>query len=226
MGLAIVPITGIDVAPFQGRPDWKKVAAGGYSFAYVKCTEGTWYRSTTFKEQWEGARDAGLRRGAYAFTRWAETKPRAEAEFFVSKMGELSPDDLDPVADVEAYKKNGEYVWQDPSRTVAWVNEFSARVQELTGREPVLYTGPSYWAKYLLPGRDSLSLTRLRLWVAKYTSKIEIAPMRGASKWDWVIWQHDVAARGVVPGVDARCDVNKFFSTEIADLDFLVTGGK
>lgn len=219
-------LKGIDVAAFQGAPDWAKVQSGGYSFAYVKCTEGTWYTSTAWKQQWEGSRDAGLRRGAYAFTRWTQTQPRKEAEFFVSKMGELQPDDLDPVADVEAYKVNGQYVWQDPSKTVEWVLAFAGRVKELTGREVILYTGPSYWRKYLLPGTNSAALTKLRLWVAQYTSAIDIAPMRGAPKWDWVIWQHGVSAAGAVPGVAARCDVNRFFSTQAEDLEVLVTREK
>lgn len=216
-------VRGIDVAQYQGAVDWKKVAEGGYSFVFVKCTEGTWYRSPTYGAQWQGARSAGIRRGAYHFARWAETRPIAEADFFVSKMGELLPDDLDPALDVEAYRMDGKYVWQEPTKTVNWVLSFADRVKELTGRNIILYTGPSYWAKYLLPGKNSELLTSFRLWVARYTKTIDIAPMRGAPKWDWVVWQNGVSPKGGVPGVNARCDTNFLFSTEVADLDVLVT---
>jgi lysozyme len=63
------PLQGIDISAEQGDIDWRKVRADGTDFAYIKASEGADIRDTRFAENWQAAREAGLRRGAtHGFT--------------------------------------------------------------------------------------------------------------------------------------------------------------
>src|SRR5262245_11857990 len=60
-------LPGLDVSSWQGNVDWLAVALNGGRFAYVKATEGTSYVNPYFTQQYVGAFQAGLVRGAYHF---------------------------------------------------------------------------------------------------------------------------------------------------------------
>ena len=60
-----MPIQGIDVSYFQGNVDWTKVEAAGIRFAYIKVTEGGDRFDPNFRDNWAGAKQAGIARGAY-----------------------------------------------------------------------------------------------------------------------------------------------------------------
>src|SRR5690349_14781030 len=73
--------------------DWHRVAAAGYSFAYIKATEGGDHRDSLFQNNWRDAQAAGLRRGAYHF--FTLCRPGADqAAAFIAAVpldGELPP---------------------------------------------------------------------------------------------------------------------------------------
>jgi lysozyme len=58
---------GIDVSHHQGVIDWERVANDGISFAYMKATEGNEFVDERFADNWRGAANAGLDRGAYHY---------------------------------------------------------------------------------------------------------------------------------------------------------------
>src|SRR6516165_7639969 len=60
-------VIGVDVSGHQGDIDWLSLAAGGVAFAYIKATEGGDFRDKQFQKNWDGARTAGMLRGAYHF---------------------------------------------------------------------------------------------------------------------------------------------------------------
>ena len=80
-------LTGIDVSAYQPHIDWRAVAAGGDSFAFVKATEGARYVSPVFRVQRDTAKGAGLLVGAYHFARWERDDPEAQAEHFARTIG-------------------------------------------------------------------------------------------------------------------------------------------
>ncbi|KHF34427.1 Lysozyme M1 precursor [Paenibacillus sp. P1XP2] len=55
---------GIDVSHWQGVIDWKRVRSAGYSFAFLKATEGPKLVDDRFRVNSQGARSAGLLTGA------------------------------------------------------------------------------------------------------------------------------------------------------------------
>src|SRR5437016_13909496 len=65
--LSRYPVRGIDVSHHQGPIDWDAVASDGVTFAYIKASEGGDYQDRRFKENWLGARHAGVLAGAYHF---------------------------------------------------------------------------------------------------------------------------------------------------------------
>ena len=60
---------GIDVSHWQPVVDWQMVKAGGISWAWAKCSEGTGYTDTMFWQHCQGAYDVDIPFGAYHFFR-------------------------------------------------------------------------------------------------------------------------------------------------------------
>ena len=65
--MATVP--GIDVSYWNAGIDWPKVRATGQRFVFAKASEGGSYVDPTFDDNWRGAKNVGLLRGAYHFFR-------------------------------------------------------------------------------------------------------------------------------------------------------------
>ena len=217
-------LAGIDVSAWQPHIDWRKVAEAGNAFAFVKATEGTRYVSPVFRTQRDGAKGEGLLVGAYGFGRWERDDPEAQAEHFARTIGELGPGDLSPVLDLEwcsTGKKDeyGETIYhRRPAIEIArWALRFLHRLRELTGRIPVIYTGPAFWAGYLpKSGPEVEELATYPLWTVDYSpgSVLAKVPKVPRSGWAYDFWQW--TGSGKVDGVtDARgrlvaCDRNWF----------------
>ena len=61
------PVHGIDVSRWQGEIDWRSARAAGIAFAYLKATEGGDTFDPMFQSHWDGAKNAGVRHGAYHY---------------------------------------------------------------------------------------------------------------------------------------------------------------
>ena len=93
-------VKGIDVSYWQGTINWSAVAGDGVRFAIVRISDGS-YRDTQFAANWNGARAAGLIRGAYQFFEPGQD-PIAQADMVVAAVGRLGPGDMPVTIDVEA----------------------------------------------------------------------------------------------------------------------------
>jgi lysozyme len=65
------------------------------AFAFVRATYGTSEVDSSFNENWQATKEAGITRGAYHFLLAAEDAAQ-QAEFFIRTVGSLGPDDLPP----------------------------------------------------------------------------------------------------------------------------------
>lgn len=80
-------MVGVDVSEHQGQVDWQQVAAGGVEFVILRVgyrgyTEGSLQEDAYFRENYEGARAAGLKLGAYFFSQaLTPEEAREEAEY-------------------------------------------------------------------------------------------------------------------------------------------------
>ena len=200
---------GIDVSTYQGNIDWPTVAASGeVAFAIVRIGDGLG-EDETFERNWNGARDAGLVRGAYQFFRTLRD-PEEMAAIVVRKVGRLGPGDLPVVLDLE-----GASIQDQPAEVVRdHARRWLTAVEAGTGKRPIIYTGFYVWRDQV--GNPDFS--EHPLWIAAYTDQCPNIP----DVWPrWTFWQYTDSGR--IPGIDANVDLN-FFNGDQAALEAFAGG--
>ena len=60
-------VEGVDVSNFQSPINWSQVVGANRHFAFIKATQGNYYKSANFATQYAGAKAAGVYRSAYHF---------------------------------------------------------------------------------------------------------------------------------------------------------------
>jgi GH25 family lysozyme M1 (1,4-beta-N-acetylmuramidase) len=157
---------GVDVASYQPGFDWPAAAGQGISFAYVKATQGVTYRNPLFAEQYNGAYQAGMIRGAYHYARPDRSGGAAQAEYFVQNGGGWSRDarTLPGALDLENTAGTDFCYGRTTTEMRDWVRDFVNRYHDLTGRWAVLYTRTSWWDPCL--GQDGSFAANSPLWLA------------------------------------------------------------
>jgi lysozyme len=197
-------VQGIDVASYQGYPNWTSVKNSGKTFAITKATEGTTYTNPYFATNWARIKAAGLIRGAYHYGR-PGTDPVAQANKFCDVVAPTSGD-LQMTLDIET--TDG----KTPSQVRAWIVAFINRIKARTGRPGIMYTGFYFW-------RDSAgngSNLDCPLWLAAYTASP--TPYIPAAWSTWSFWQY--TSTGSVPGVSGNVDRDAWNGT-VANLNNL-----
>jgi GH25 family lysozyme M1 (1,4-beta-N-acetylmuramidase) len=211
-------IPGIDISNYQHPNnvpiDWRAVASSGVRFAYVKASEGTWFRNAWYGTDVNGAAAAGIYRGAYHFAR-----PRLplssgadDANFFADTIGDQhAPGVLPPVLDLES---DGGL---PPAELAQWTRVFLNQLQARTGREPIIYTGQWFFnARVAAP-----DLGRYKLWFAYYTPSP--IPAATPSAWSsWLMWQW--GGKGI-PGINAGAVDADVFAGDMSALSALANAG-
>ena len=184
-------VEGIDVSHYQGAIDWRKVAEAGKVFAFIKATEGRGFVDSAFDANWEGARAAGVLRGAYHFFRPGEDA-LAQAQLFLSKLD--SKGDLPPTLDVET--ASGVSAPAIAAGVAAWVDYVATNYAR-----PLIYASPSFWNALPSVGIE----TAADLWVAEWN----VGAARSIGAWQgWSFWQY--SERGAVPGIAGSIDLDRF----------------
>ena len=192
-------VLGIDVSRYQGDVDWQQVKAAGVEFVMVRLgnrgiSEGTLYEDAFAKQNLQGAKEAGLKVGAYFYSQALNV---AEAE----EEAALALDILDgfqldmPLA----------FDWEQESRTenmdartlTDCTKAFCAAVGK-AGYQPMMYFN-SFQAKELL---HLLELREIPWWLAMYDVTMEF-PYR------MDMWQY--SCTGTVPGIEGSVDLNLLF---------------
>src|SRR4051812_2490353 len=126
-------VKGVDVSHFDGTIDWAAARRDGVAFAIIKATEGTSFVDNHFATNWTKTRANGIIHGAYHFFR-PKSDPVAQADFFVQVAGSPKSGDLPPVIDLEV--TDG----LTAAQVAAGARTFLQRVQQKTGRVPMIYT--------------------------------------------------------------------------------------
>lgn len=188
---------GVDVASYQGNPDWRKVAESGVQFAITKATEGDDYLNPTFERNWREIKAAGLKRGAYHYARPDANNPEREATYFCTTVKAQGIEAGDVLAlDLEdGTGPLGDWAWR-----------FLRTVQQLTGVRPMLYTGAYFITEHRLD--QTPGLEAYPLWLAAYQPVMPPVP----APWGAItIWQHTDKAS--VPGISGNVDGNRWIGT-------------
>jgi lysozyme len=215
--LSSLPLVhGIDVSKAQATVSWPAVKSAGYSFAYVKATDGETYVDPTFEQNWTGAAAAGLLRGAYHFFR-AEDSPQAQAEFFWQTVG--GNGDLPLVVDVE------ESMSQTTATLISNLTQLLEMLQQLSGKKPMIYTDPGFWN-----GLGASNFGDYPLWVADYPSAGVYTPTLPVGWTGWDFWQYyggppsGATDYVQVPGISTPVDLDVFNGSLDALAQWVRTG--
>ena len=206
------PVTsGVDVSHYDGTIDWAAVHGAGIAYAFMKATESNDFVDPEFAANWKNAGANGVIRGAYHFFR-ASVDATAQADYFVQNAGVPATGDLPLTIDLETLDGVA-------AATVAQdALVFLARVQEKSGRTPIVYTSASFLSSIGSP----TGFGAYTLWVANWQVS---CPKLPSPPWsDWTFWQD--SATGTVAGISTTAGVDTDqFNGSLADLQSFA-GGK
>ena len=182
------PVRGIDLSAHNGYANLDAVAEAGYSFVWLKASEGVSFRDANFALNYDKARHAGLKTGAYHFFRF-DRDGVEQARNLLGVIGKRKLE-LGIAIDVE----------ESGNATGVPLDSIRARLQvmvdylNLRGHRVTFYSNRAGWEKYLaedFPG--------LPLWICSFSEE-------NADRDDWDYWQFD--HHGSVPGVRGDVDIN------------------
>jgi lysozyme len=202
-------LRGIDVSAYQENINWEAVANGGISFGFAKATEGAQDSDAMFASHWAGMKSVGIIRGAYHFF-MASKDPIEQANNFLRTTQKLMEvNDLPPVLDLE------KTYWMNPASVLDRAQQWLDAVQKATGRQPIVYTFPTFWHESL---GDTTRLSKYPLWIAHYETDQPWVPG------GWKTWTfHQFSESGSIAGYGDNIDLNNF-QGGLDDLQKLIPG--
>ncbi|MGW0702731.1 lysozyme [Streptomyces sp. NPDC002867] len=195
-----VQTEGVDVSSHQGNVDWAALWHSGVKWAYVKATEGTYYKNTYFTQQYNGSYNIGMIRGSYHFATPDTTSGAAQADYFVNNGGGWSRDGktLPGALDIEWNPYGPACYGKSQAGMVTWIRDFLNRYKYRTGRDAVIYTATGWWKQ--CTGNYSGFAAYNPLWIARYNT----TPGELPAGWVYyTMWQY--TSSGPIVG-----DHNKF----------------
>ncbi|THU89724.1 hypothetical protein K435DRAFT_821302 [Dendrothele bispora CBS 962.96] len=145
----------IDVSHFQGSINWNTIVNNGVKFVFIKATEGTTFTDPNFSNNYVGATNAGLTRGAYHFAHPDASSGATQANFFLIHRGGWTADGitLPGALDIEYNPSGAECYGLSASAMVSWIKDFSNTYHSKTGRANttalsvslVIYSTTDWW---------------------------------------------------------------------------------
>lgn len=185
-------VYGIDVSHYQGEIEWDSLKQGNaefpMQFVFIRATAGKDGLDSEFKDNWDGAKQAGLIRGAYHYYRPDENSLE-QANSFIKRV-KLSKGDLPPVLDIEKIPAG-----QSMDSLKSGLKKWLKRVEVHYGMKPILYSGESFYSDFLKE-----EFKGYNLWIANYSFFAD------EIKKEWLFWQFTDKAS--VGGIDGNVDVN------------------
>jgi GH25 family lysozyme M1 (1,4-beta-N-acetylmuramidase) len=192
-------VLGLDVSRWQGAINWDTAYSRGARFVFCKATEHVSWTDPLFAQNVIGAKKVKLITGAYHFYK-PTYNPIEQADHFTNTVGGRV--DMPLVLDVE------DSVGAPPGFADD-VRDCLEHIATVTGRRPVLYTSPGFYAGWLASGR---LFEVADLWIAHWTAlPTPIVPLGFG---DWHFWQYTNQGVGAEWGVSsARVDLNRWNGT-------------
>jgi lysozyme len=197
------PVRGVDVSHYDGDIAWAKLRTSGLAFVFIKATDGVDIVDDKFAQNWAGASQAGLAKGAYHFYDFCESGG-AQADLF-TKTVPADATTLPPTIDLEQSKECRKMPAKAAFRKS--LAAFVAKVRAKYHRDPLLYINDSIYAKYFAGENDSY-----KIWIADVRHTTPDLPT------SWAFWQY--GWHGHVDGIDNEVDLDAFAGTfpALADL--------
>lgn len=195
---------GIDVSEHQHAIDWTQVAAADLDYAYIRIgrrgyTEGGLFEDPYFRQNMQGARNAGLDIGVYFFSQAISVGEAIEEARFVLKLLDGYRVDLPVVFDWEKISSEDARTLGLPVATRTDCAVAFCETIKNAGYTPAIYFNRNigYY------GYDLSRLTEYEFWFA--------LPEAGYPSFYYAVdsWQYSFAER--VPGIETETDMNLRF---------------
>jgi len=194
---------GIDVSYYQGKIDWRAVAADGIDFAIIRCgyrgyTSGALNDDEKFVENISGALSAGLDVGVYVFSQ-ATTVAEAleEASFTLSKLRGWNIT-YPVIFDWEQVTTPGSRTKTFDGKTVTDCAVAFCDAIAAAGYTPMVYFNKALAYTKL----DMHRMQNYDGWLAWYSTEPNFV-------YDYQMWQY--SSSGKVSGISTRVDMNLAF---------------
>jgi GH25 family lysozyme M1 (1,4-beta-N-acetylmuramidase) len=200
---------GVDIASWQhpngAAINWNQVASAGYSFVFIKATEGTYYTNGYFPGDYKAAGNAGMYRAAYHFAAPNASDGTSQADYLLTYAPyAYDGRSIPPVVDLEwdPYNQSLPCWGLSTSSMVSWITAFVSEVQLRIGRPPIIYTAATWWNQCT---GNSTAFSADPLWIASWGSSSPTLPAGWSS---WAFWQW--TSSGTVPGISGTVDLDYF----------------
>ena len=199
-------VLGIDVSIHQGDIDWQQVKDAGIEFVMIRMgyrgygSNGTIHSDSKARENYAGAKAAGLKIGGYFFSQAISVEEAMAEAYFL--LGVIRGWELDMplVFDWEPTGDDTRTANMDP-RTLTDCATAFCRIMRRAGYEPMVYFNLSM-------SRDMLYLEELTgydWWLARYADTMDFG-------YRVTMWQY--TSEGSVPGIEGDVDLNLWFPEE------------
>jgi lysozyme len=203
------PVHGIDVARFQTSVHWPEARANGVNFAFIKATEGGDRVDEKFRDHWQGAARAGVRRGAYLFYYHCRA-PEEQARWFFRHVPRQKGD-LPPVLDMEWTPTSPTCTIRRPASVIR--RDAQVIIDMMTrhyGTAPILYVTVDFFED-----NEMWRLQGVDFWLRSVSAH----PSDRYPGQHWTFWQY--SSTGLVPGIPGKTDLNVFAGTREGWADWL-----
>lgn len=183
---------GIDVSNHQEFINWNALKGSGIQVAYIKATEGNYYKDPYASGNYNGAKQNGISVGFYHFLN-GSASGHDQANYFYNYLKEKGILDYQCKLCVDVEVACGGLTDK--------VLDFINTIKSLTGQDCIIYTGPSF-ANSNLDNR----LAGVPCWIAHYGVS---SPMP-TNIWGTNYCGHQYSSTGRVSGINGNCDMDNF----------------
>ena len=198
-------VLGLDVSSHQGVIDWQKVRAAGFEFVMIRVgyrgyESGLLNVDSRAQQNYEGARAAGLKVGAYFFSQAVnDAEAREEAAFVMDQIA-LWRVEMPVVFDWEYVDASARTAAMDKAALTRCTRAFVSTV-EAAGYDAMVYFNP-HLSRNLL---DLEQLVDIPFWLALYTDQMTF---------DHRIQMWQYTQEGRIPGIEGNVDINLWLPYE------------
>lgn len=191
-------LIGIDVSNHQGDIDWEKVKNSGVEFVFIRIgyghnREAKIMEDEKFRQNLEGARNAGLKVGLYFYSYATEIWEAEEQANWIVKTLNGEKIDLPIVFDYETWKSFPTY-----NINIVDLNKVAKKFLDILHDNG--YEGMNYSSKYYL--NTIWNISEYPTWLAHYVSKTNYDK-------DFKVWQF--SNTGEVPGINGFVDLDVLY---------------
>lgn len=198
-----------DISFWQDSADFVKMKANGARGVIIRAGQNLW-PDPKFPMFWQGAKAAGLPRGAY-FYYDSRVHPTLQADLFYGQIKNDMPE-MEVVADYEEGYGGPYGGWENLKLFLERLKSNGVPAEKIA-----IYTGYYYWRSNS-PQSDGTALNyfrQYRLWLAWYTTNpANVSIPAPWSNDDLVFWQYTSSGDGKAYGVGSNeIDLNYFNGT-------------